>query len=70
MISLPDCKITETDGHLVLSPERVDWPSILAFDRSVKAFLSFNPEYEVLIHHASSERGNGEWDMVTVKPPS
>lgn len=70
MISIPDCKVTEGDDFLTLEPERTDWPGILAYDRSVKDFLRMNPDYEVVLPHSSSERGNGEWDFVILKPPS
>jgi hypothetical protein len=69
MISLPDCKVTEGDGHLILSPERGDWHGILAYDKSVKTFLSCNPRYEVVKSHLAGLGINGEWDLVILKPP-
>ncbi|WP_442583141.1 hypothetical protein ACSBOB_14775 [Mesorhizobium sp. ASY16-5R] len=67
MIVIPDCKVASAAGGVSLEPARGDDDGVRAFDRSVRAFLRENPDYEIFLPHRYPFSIEEVWDHVIIK---
>ncbi len=61
-------EIKDADWHV--RPEHSTPEGLQHFTETIRDFLNQMPDYELIIHHPSSQYGVDLWDFVVIRPPA